>query len=263
VTLVETKGVIKVKEKSIIQVIRDKHHEFNEHIAELNGEHYVTIPNYYHNIETNEDYWAIVGALAFPANRTSGFAVIIAAIKNGTTDAPVFKVVAEIEESDVDTLLQTCEHRRYRYGYPHQLECFYGDLERFRSIVADFNQRQERGLYLVQPADFHSQNRSEIYLERIWSDLKPGSDGTKRILLGECDRLRAHLHNLPKEIQSIEDYPAVAALGYAVHSLELMKPWKKSRATGRYVDSDEGGWEYESWGDEDDDADDGNLYPTM
>jgi hypothetical protein len=257
-------GATKMQERSIVEVVRDKHHDFNEHIAAVNGERYAPKPNYYHNRETGEDYWSLAGAVAFPALRTPGFVVIVAVIRDGDSEEPVFKVLDEIEESSIDALLKSCARLRYRYGYPHQLEYFYGDPERYMAIVSDFNRRQDRGLYLAHPSDFQAQNRSEIYLERIWSYLKPGPDGKKRLILGKCERLRSHLQNLPKEVQSIEDYPGVAALGYALHSLESMKAWMKSIAAGRYVDSGYEDWERELWGDDDDIDNDGwDLQSTV
>jgi hypothetical protein len=110
---------------SIIKAIRSKRHEFDQHIAKITGRRYVPKPRYYKNTETGEDYYALAGALAFPVGCTPGFAVIVAALKDGENlMAPTLKVVDEFEDLDLEELLDVCEKRRYRWGYPNQLDFF-------------------------------------------------------------------------------------------------------------------------------------------
>lgn len=218
--------------KSIIEVIRDKNRDLNQHIARVTGRRYMRKPNYYHNRKTGEDYYAIVGALAFPAGRVPGFGVIVAVLKDDENmEAPVFKVVDEIAKDDLEALLVDFENRRLPWGYPAVLDIIIGDTTRFISVLNNFNQRrqgkadQTGGIYLVPPAGFEDPNRTEVYLQQIWSLLRPSIHGKKRLVLGDCQRLRAHLQNLSIEVKQIEDYPAVAALAYAVSSLEATRPW--------------------------------------
>jgi hypothetical protein len=112
------------------------------------------------------------------------------------------------------------------------LETWYGDQLRFSTFLSDYNQAYERnnddkGLYLAPPADFEQPNRTEIYLERIKSLLKPDKHGKKHLILGRCEKLRSQLQNLPSIASAvkIEDFPAVGALAYAVHSLMATRPW--------------------------------------
>ena len=69
--------------------------------------------------------------------------------------------------------------------------------------------------------------KTEIFLERIRSLLKPDEEGKKHLIIGPCEKLRSQLQNLPADARAIkiEDFPAVAALAYAVHSLMATRPW--------------------------------------
>jgi hypothetical protein len=222
--------------KNIIRSIRSKSHEDNRHISKITGVREAPKPTYYKNTETDDEYYDIIGALAFSCHRTPGFAVIAAAIKDeqNHTD-PKIEVLDEIESADgIDALLKACKKRRERWGYPKTLKIFYGDQERFITAISDFNQkvsqpRTEKGIYLAPPADFHLPNRSEIYLERIKSLLRKDEKGEKRLSLGTCKKLRTHLQDIPADADKyqIEVYPAVAALGYAVHSILSLRPWMR------------------------------------
>ena len=220
--------------RNIIRSVRSKSHEYNRHIAGITGVRIAPRPTYYKNTETGDEYYAIIGALAFSSHRTPGFAVIVSAIKDeqGPVD-PKIEVLDEIESTDgIDGLLKACKDRRERWGYPQTLEIFFGDQERFITAIGDFNQkvsqpRTEKGIYLAPPADFQLPNRSEIYLERIKSLLRKDETGEKRLSLGLCKKLRTQLQDLPADADKyqIEVYPAVAALGYAVHSILSLRPW--------------------------------------
>ena len=103
---------------------------------------------------------------------------------------------------------------------------------RFSTFLSDFNETYERnnedeGLYLASQDEFEQQNRTEIYLERIKSLLKPDNRGKKHLILGHREKLRSQLQNLPADARAIkiEDFPAVSALAYAVHSLMANRPW--------------------------------------
>lgn len=206
----------------------------NQHIARITGVREVPKPTYYKNVENGDEYYAIVGALAFSRHRNPGFAVTVAAIKDGQNhENPKIVVLDEIESAEgIDALLEACMVRRERWGYPETLQIFYGDQERFLTAVSDFNQkvsqaRTEKGIFLAPPADFNLPNRSEIYLERIKSLLRKDENGEKRLSLGSCKKLRTYLQDLPADADKhhVEEYPAVAALGYAVHSILSLRPW--------------------------------------
>jgi len=259
--------------ESIIKAVRSKRHESDQHIARITGRRYVTQPTFYRNTETVENYYALAGALAFPVGRTPGFAVIVAAIKDGENQmAPTLKVVDELEDLDLEELLGACEKRRHRWGYPDQLEFFYGDPERFLQAVCKFNEGLETkvdfagGFYLSQPSGFESQNHTEVFLQQLRSLLRPSDGGGKRLILGDCQRLRSHIQNLPVEVQKIEDHPAVAALAYAVHSMVATSPWLKFVQHQQYRPTINSDFEYVDswpWEDENDENTDDGLVETF
>ncbi|BBO82476.1 hypothetical protein DSCO28_30420 [Desulfosarcina ovata subsp. sediminis] len=216
--------------ESIIETVRDKSRPANEHIAHVTGMSCVPKAVSFRDKENGEAYYSLAGSLAYPAVKTPGFGVIIAVLKNGN-EQQNFKVLAETEAQSIDNLLDSCLKMCQRWGFPESFSFLYGDPERFLSALTDFNLREENsGLYLAPPNDFQQPNRTEIYLQRIRSALGPNKNGQKGLHLGNCDKLRAYLQNFPTgaaKIQ-IEDFPAVAALGYGLHSLAASRPWMES-----------------------------------
>jgi len=183
-------------EKSVIKKIRDKKSNISNHVALITGKPYVPKPVYYRNTETDEDYFAISGALAWPTYDRPGFAVIVAALKDDPKD-PTFRVIQEIEGYDIPSLLTSCIQARYKWGYPYLLNFWYGDYLRFSTFLSDYNQHYEReksdrGIYLAPPNDFDRLNRTEIYLSRIRSFLTPDDQGKKRLFLDLCEKLRSY-----------------------------------------------------------------------
>ena len=115
-----------------------------------------------------------------------------------------------------------CIQARYKWGYPDQylLDLWFGDtcdlalsFQTLTRLMKGNN--SDTGLYLSPPHDFEQPNRTEIYLERIRSLLKPGEDGKKHLIIGPCEKLRSQLHNLPADARKIEieDFPAVSGSG--------------------------------------------------
>jgi hypothetical protein len=230
------------QQTSIIKKIRTKKPPNLDHIAMITGSRWVAKPPFYRNIETGEDYFDIAGAVAWPGENLAGFAVIVAAV-NMREKEPALMVLAEIEEKSIEDLISACVEIRERYGYPELLDMWYGDYLRFSSLIGDINTRFEKqsgkgkGFYITQPDDFEVPNNFEIYLHRIRSCLKAPDSGGKQLILGNCNRLRNYLQNLPPDAVkngSIEEYPAVASLGFAVHTLPKFlnlcpKSWNELR----------------------------------
>ena len=126
---------------------------------------------------------------------------------------------------------------RQKYGYGQGSDLFhvwYGEHERFATFVSDFNHQLElneqkvEGIYLSPPHDYDKQNAFEIYLNRVRASLTRDAVGKKVLYLGNCVKLRNHIQNLPHDSAvkgSIEDYPAITALGGTIHSLMILRPW--------------------------------------
>lgn len=265
---------------SIIEMVREKRRERgpDHHIDEITGQRYTTKPNYFRHKQTGECFFAIAGGLAFPARPAPGFGVIVGVVK-GESDRPILKVLDEFEESDLETLLAVAEQRRHKWGFPHTLSAYCGDPERFLEAFYTFNEKlgdgkdKPAGFYLAHPEGFEDPRRTEIYLEQIYGLLRPSPNGTKRLYLGECKLLRAHLQNLPVGITAIEDHPAVAALGYAVHTLASGRLWLTFTQPEKTIPTEMNGawgelcgeWDDRTpWDEEDDgiEGDDG-LMPTV
>lgn len=268
-----------MKPQSIIKSIRDKHHRQDARISAIEGRRYVRKPTYFKNKETGDEYYTIVGAIAFPVGKFPGFAVLVGVLKESENEkAPRLQVLAEIEEKDLVALLSACEQARWKWGYPHQLDLFIGDAEHFMQAIADFNDRietgppdTEEGIYLSPPADFEDTRKDAIYLQTAKSLLNSAMGSGKRLLIGENRLLRAHLKSVPPDIRKVEDIPALAALAYSCHTLLADQPWLETTKPERFhptIKEDNyeqvPAWPWEDGtGHDDADHDDGDLVSTI
>jgi hypothetical protein len=243
-------GGIAVRKESLIVKVRDKFRDrdHDDHIAQVTGLRRVPVPAHYRHIETGDEFYDISGALAWPAADSPGFGVIVGVKKAGDPQEPALETLAEFESPSVEGLLKACCEIRGRWGFPEVLGVWLADQERFSPIVTDFNHsRKALDAFIVSPPyDFERPNRTEVYLQRIFELLRPGRGGEKRLFLGGCSRLQACLRDLPHDAAQrcqIEQWPAAAALGYAVHTLLVLKPWivflKHRRLVGTRGDQDD------------------------
>jgi hypothetical protein len=210
--------------KRIIKSAEYKGTEADTIIAELTGTDRVSPIGYLINQEAKEEYWAIVGGFAYPENRKPGFGVIVGVLK--TDDEPVFKVLAEVENPALDGLFKNyaeiCNEWGLGEGY---FGCVYGDPERYIQSYSNFLQETDRKFYLADAADIKTPNNTPIYLQTLLSCGMPES--VIRLSFGTCNRLDNYMKNFPVEVKRIEEYPPVAALAYAIHSLLNGKPWER------------------------------------
>ncbi len=216
--------------KSLIRKIRDKKPANVDHIAEITGARWTPKPDYYHNTETGEQFYDVAGAIAWPAGDRPGFAVVVGVVKGEDPQEPVLRVLDEIEAVSVEELLKEGANLRVKWGFPDLLRIWLGDHERFAPIVHGYNSRKKTKEYFIvsPPYDFEKPNRGEIYLQRVFELLRPRESGKKRLFLGGCNKLRGYLMDLPHDtaqIGQIDRCPAVAALGYAVHTMLVYRPW--------------------------------------
>lgn len=223
-----------MKNACIIQKIKSKPPVNDDHIAGITGQKTKTKATYYRNIETGAEYYHITGAIAWPGKTLPGCVLIMAVKKDSLR--PSFQLLDEKEDYSINGLLRQCLDLRQRYGYGLNGDLFrfwYGDYTKFASLLSDFNKekfstKQAEGIHIASPVDFDKPNHFEIYVRRIQSCLSPNDSGNKSLYLGDCDRLRNYLQVLPSDAAikgTVEDYPAIAALGFLVHSLSAYKPW--------------------------------------
>ena len=271
------------KNESIIRVIKDKTPVDNKRIAMITGQRSYPKPTYYENRETGDLYSHISGGIAWPGNGMPGFAIVVAVDKTDDTE-PTFRVLEELEERSIETLLNECVALREKYGYSMDkglLAIWWGDYERFMPLMSDFNEklrikdRAKNPFLISPPPDFDKPNNFEIYFNRIESCLNERNAGKVRLIIGGNNKLRNHLINQPPDAssKSVDDYPAISALGYVVHALMTVQPWKQPV---RYVEKDFEQYaleEYDSlsrysiggrsYYEDDDFSDDGDLIGTI
>lgn len=238
------------KHRSIIKVLKDpkKISGVDLHIAKVKGQEMIPRYTWYKNTETDEIYSYIAGGIAWPGpgraqqplHGALGFAVILAVGKDTDEGDPTIKAVAEVESADVYELVDECVKLREKWGYWERggevLQEWYGDYERFLTFTGEINDRIQKrdgeanGFFMAVPADYEQPNAFEIYLRRIQSCLVAREGGKKGLVLGPCHRLQNHLQNVPADAtkRSADEYPAVAALGYVLHSIKTVQPWKYS-----------------------------------
>ena len=186
----------------------------------------------YVNTVTHEEYLCLAGGFAWPGLKP-GYAVVVAVQQTEDEGAPLFKTIAEVEEYDVETLLQKTWELYLMYG----VNCitipwsWYGDpetglspfMDRFTRKLLDTG--EERPFFLVPPPQYREPDAFGAYCRTVYSLLRPER---KQLILGVCTRLRAQLNemgNLAAVTGNVEEYPAIAALGYVLSAMITYEPW--------------------------------------
>ena len=223
-----------MKVKSIINKIKGKHHAMHSHISEVTGQSSYDDPSYYENTETGEFYCHIAGAIGFPGKEQKGM-LLVMGVERTFNEKPSFYALEEFEFTSIDRLLGSIPGIRRKWGYPNCLSAWYSDYERFMSILNDYNlsdaDKKREQIIISTPYDLERTNNFEIYYRQIDSCLAPGVDGNKRLFLRKCNKTRNYLQNLPPDVAikgNIETYPIVFAVGSLIHTLSIIKPWKRN-----------------------------------
>jgi len=266
--------------KCIIKKITPQKPIDNAHLANIYGREMYSKPTYYQNLETKDEYRWIGGGIAWPGDQDCPGAVAIVAVKKEKKEIPTYIVLDAAESDDPEVLLNECLYLRVKWGYEkceNILNLWHGPSDELETLISNFNSNL-RGtfqgsdnffsppldIFFSPPLDYEKQNRFEIYLRHIQSLLKKDESDQKRLYFGDCDMLRNRFHHCLRDAPSkgtIEKYPAVAALGYALHSLSVQRPWMA------YTPDQAGDWEEDEpdWDDDDDGGympDPGGLKPT-
>ncbi len=233
--------------KSVIERVRDKEHPkySDEHIAMVTGRRFIPPGHYFRNRKTGQEYGGIVGAIGWPGRRP-GYGLVLGVRREGQDSRPTFECLAEVEAKSPLKLLHACAGMRDRWGFhesPDILRSWFAEPDRFLSIWTGHNVRllkkaSGRGLHLAPPFDIERPDAFSIYLSQALTCLEPNKEGRKRLIIGECSILRNQLQAVPqpeeeKRRLTTEDFPAVFAIGAAVHSLLTLKPWMVRTETVR------------------------------
>jgi hypothetical protein len=185
---------------------------------------------------------------------------------------PIFRMLEERESFDVMELMKQCTELREKLGYPRCSELFqtwWGDYQLYHSLITEFNLAQAAALgdvatlIITDPYDFRDpySDPFQLYLQRLKNCLTPDEKGRKRLEIGNCEIIRNRFRNLPpdaRETGKIEKYPAVATVGFVLHSLIVLKPWEEHV----YEEVDNSDWD-ELFGSESSDLDRPDTYDTI
>jgi hypothetical protein len=152
----------------------------------------------------------------------------------------MFQLLDEFESFDIPTLLDELVRMRVEFGYGlymDLLKVFYGDPERFVTILALYNERlvgtgrPEKGILLTPPTDMYDIKAFENYVRSLRSTMMPGK---VRFYFGKNEILRNRL----KEFKRND--PSVHAMGGLVHTLLGQYLWMDSNREVMFVvDGDE------------------------
>jgi hypothetical protein len=220
-------------------------------ISDILGESPRKVPKavHYRNNVTDEKYLCLAGGFAWPGAQP-GFATVIGVQEGSSGEEPLYCLLAEREDNDVDSLLRQSRELWQLYGS----NCreipwsWYGDPNNgLNGFIQKFNKQQEkrgneRPFFLTSAPHQEEPNRFEIYCRTIRSFLQ-GSN--KRLVLGSCDRLRGYLDHLAVNDvmkRTADDHPAISALGSALIALDTYQPWLMEITLPAARDD-----EYEDW----------------
>lgn len=186
-------------------------------------------PFYYKNIESGERYHDIYGVVGWPTEVNDkdegrpGYVAIIGVIKDEQPiEAPIFRLLAEVESRNIPSLLihMLAFRRRYGHGlHPTLLQSWWGDPERFITTLAIFNEKHiGNELMISPPVDFYNPKRFDDYARSMQSTISKDIE-IKRFKFSGLEILKNRLREFKR------DDPAVLAVGGLVHTLLLSCQW--------------------------------------
>jgi hypothetical protein len=214
--------------------------------AAVTGQAYVERPWWYENDVTGQTYYDLFGCIGWPSEVSDkddgmpGYAAVVGAVRQRTEGqdpkVAAFQLLSEMEHKDVPTLLDGMLSMREEYGFglfPGLMQAWYGDPDRFITILALMNERleKERGdgrsaILVTPPDDFYEQKAFDHYVRSFRSVLMPDK---VRFYFGKNEILRSRL----KEFR-LND-PAIYSVGGLVHSLLSGCSWMDHMRDNAFV----------------------------
>lgn len=196
---------------------------------------------YWIDAETKQEYSRIVAGLQWPG-RKRGFCCVLgeSEIKDPVTQSRNFYVLAEIEDVGVQTFIEKMHEAAGLYC----LSDFYGDAsDRMGSeFLYQFNLqlqgRRQVGFYISRPPLFGEKQCFPHLCQAIFSHLRAGR---KTLHFGPASKLPSYLLEFGQEQLrggKPEDFPAIAALGYALTALSTWTASPQDRRTGQAAITD-------------------------
>lgn len=170
--------------------------------------------------QSGKEYGRVVMGAVWPGSKP-GFAVVLGEdeLKRGKMN---YYVLAELEEPELQSFIRAC----YDFAGAYAVTDIYGDPADnvANEFLARFNEelrtRRQEGFYVTAPPLFKTPDCFEYCCRTIQ---KHTGVNAKTLHIGEKSRLAAYLLELrPDELKTAKaaDYPAIAALGYALTSLD-------------------------------------------
>ena len=143
-------------------------------------------------------------------------------------DIPRYEVLDAVFEKSPRQLLPQCLILRDKFGFRDSSRLFkhwIGDDSRFVSVEENFNQGNKEeprhGIFTNSPPDFDKPNADELYIDTLRSLSAEG----RVVIPARFHEVRDSLQGMTLTDTKLADFPAAAALGYALHDLETVKPW--------------------------------------
>jgi len=179
--------------------------------------------NHFEDKETGVKYRRVVGGFAWPGIKP-GFFVIVA--EDFEEDCSLktrhMRILVEIEDDRVNELFRRSLESTEKY----KAEDVYGDSENkpMMALLRQFNETLYKEklptLHLCPAPEVQEPKAFESYIHTIKNHLHPDR---KTLHFGEESKIPGYLMKLsPEELMkaTASDYPAIAALGYAVSYLD-------------------------------------------
>jgi hypothetical protein len=177
--------------------------------------------------ESGRKYRRIVGGFAWPAVKP-GFVVVVAEDleKDTNLDIRHLRVLGETEDFSVQELLRKSVEFRERY----KAKIFYGDtdnkpmMEVVRQANEVFRKKDISTLYPTRASFVDDPRGFQFYFHTIKAHLQADK---KTLHFGEVSKMPGYLMELtPEDFSSLDaqDFPAIAALGYAVAYFDIYQP---------------------------------------
>jgi hypothetical protein len=187
----------------------------------------------YLNKETGEKYFCLAGGFAWPGTKP-GFACVVAVLDTSDPHAVPFRIIAEVEDNDVQSLIERAYELFEKYGTNARTIpwLWYGESdEGYNSFLYRFNEGLRRAgtkqqFFLVSPPQFELPNRFEFYCRVLYSLLSQGEK--RRLFFFPESLLPAYLKNIsPADVVTgtTKDHPVISAAGYVVTALSHYEPW--------------------------------------
>jgi len=178
---------------------------------------------YFYRHEPSWEYRRMAGGLAWPSGESSGFIVVVGEDYREDPGLKLrhLRLLAEYESTDTPALIK----RLYDLQNMYLVRPWYGDSTNvlMMHFVSRFNRNlghKKKGIYVSEAPFVDDPHNLRLYANQIKGRM---GRAKKSLHFGTSSQLPGRLGALsPDDVQKtrVQDYPAVAALGFAVAGLD-------------------------------------------